>query len=335
MNKVVKGIIIAAVAAAVGAAAFFLNRSVDEVDETTQNDVLIDDRKNTTLPEGLEVFAADGSRPALWKVTSSDGKTLYVSGAIHSMPHNVYPVSDEVKKAFDACDSVAVEIKSVDIADIFIGKDVPRFSPELPEGDELKNHLAPDIYSHLEDYLSQHGGSIDDVKGYYPYYVSNNLYAFVTDAPTSKAQGKYGFDYIIQVLANIDEKPIYSIETQEAKARYYPEMPEESAGYMLDYELKTTYDEEKIFSDWCAGDVDGIFDIYYSKDGLTDEQLAVREKYVQYCITDRNYIMKTKAEEYLSSGKTTFLVVGICHLSGDEGVPALLEKDGYSVERIL
>jgi hypothetical protein len=48
----------------------------------------------------------------------------------------------------------------------------------------------------------------------------------------------------------------------------------------------------------------------------------------------RNAGMAGRIEGYLKSGETVFIAVGMLHLLGEKGLPALLRKRGYRVEKV-
>ena len=48
----------------------------------------------------------------------------------------------------------------------------------------------------------------------------------------------------------------------------------------------------------------------------------------------RNIGMAQRAKEFLKNGDNLFYMVGFAHFSGEGSVINLLEKDGYTVERL-
>jgi uncharacterized protein YbaP (TraB family) len=51
-------------------------------------------------------------------------------------------------------------------------------------------------------------------------------------------------------------------------------------------------------------------------------------------LTDRNYKMAGKIEQYLTTDNTYFVVVGAGHLVGDEGIVRLLQTKGYKTRQL-
>src|SRR5438445_12127157 len=76
----------------------------------------------------------------VWKVTSSDGHSLYLGGSFHALRPSDYPLPSQYNRAFDACSRLAFE------DDPNAGEASFRAlmnAGEYPTGDSLKNHVDP------------------------------------------------------------------------------------------------------------------------------------------------------------------------------------------------
>ena len=51
-------------------------------------------------------------------------------------------------------------------------------------------------------------------------------------------------------------------------------------------------------------------------------------------ITDRNKRWLPEIVQWLQSGKTYLVVAGAAHMAGSEGLPALLQAQGFQVEQL-
>lgn len=312
-----------------------INKSAENIEETMENDSIFYFEKNTSLPDGVQVFAKEGetapSSPAMWKATAADGNVLYLVGSIHALMPESYPLSSTVGAAFDECSAVAVEIENVNIAD-FLVEDEPEYPKTLDKGDTLKNHLTDDEYSALMDYLARHDIDSSRFENSTPWNAYN---AFAYDYQEGVLSSEYGFDRLMQIQANIVEKEVMSVETLEAKYAYLPEMDERVVGMLI--KLAATEGEDisgQYAQLWSAGEIEELTDLSMSDAGIPPEYKELWQQYLKYAIYDRNIIMADKAEEYLNSGQKVFMTVGSNHLVGDKGVVALLKAKGYTVERV-
>lgn len=310
-----------------------INKSADSINEDIENDSIFYFEKNTSLPDGIEVFSDDNSAastPPLWRVTSADGNTLYMVGTMHALKPECYPISKAVGDAFKECSAVAVEIKNCDVTDLITDAEDHIYSPYLEKGDMLKAHLTDEQYSALSAYMSANGKDVSEFEGCAPWYVYQNF----TEASESALLGDYGFDMVLQIMANIEEKEILSVETLEAKHAYWPEMDERIVGMLIKRGCTDEDYSEELVDLWSKGDLNAIMELYLSDEGLDAEEKELWQQYLSYSFDSRNEIMAAKAEEYLNSGRIILMGVGTAHYFGDHGLPSLLEAKGYTVERI-
>ena len=58
-------------------------------------------------------------------------------------------------------------------------------------------------------------------------------------------------------------------------------------------------------------------------------------EWMKRALDDRNPSLAERIDRLHNSGKQIFAAVGSLHMFGQNGLPALLEKRGYRVEKIL
>ena len=86
---------------------------------------------------------------------------------------------------------------------------------------------------------------------------------------------------------------------------------------------------------WKTGDAEGILQSSDSDTtGMTEEELALYDEYLNAMVVERNQSMTQFAENALDSGKEVFICVGALHVLGEGGMADLLAKQGYTVEQI-
>jgi uncharacterized protein YbaP (TraB family) len=54
----------------------------------------------------------------------------------------------------------------------------------------------------------------------------------------------------------------------------------------------------------------------------------------QKLFTERNHLMAVSIDRMLAEGRQPFIAIGALHLTGADGVPALLEKRGFRVKNL-
>lgn len=329
------------VAGLLAAAAYGINRMTDSVSETVENDSIFVFEKKKDLPEGLvEPFAAEGEEakvsPALWKVTDSDGSYIYMLGSIHMLTLNDYPLPRELGKAYDECGYVAVEIYNVDASRSLDDEKIVYTESSLDKGDSIDKHLTAEQYTLLKSQLKELGMDENSCDGYAPWYAYQTLSVvpredFAPDEPSDF----YGIDTIFQILGNRDEKEVLSVENHQIKHDANAKLDDETAGLLIKLRglgMENSYPE--LYAAWSSGDYEKCYDLIVEFNGETDEERAAWERYVKLTLDDRNRHMADVAEEYLEKDMNVFYVVGTAHYGGEKGLLSLLEKDGYTIERI-
>ena len=337
MKTAVKIIAVAAGLALVVLLAMFIRKSTEELDVSTENDIRIEVKND--LPDGLNVFTdGDGILPPLWKV-EKDGAVIYMMGSVHAADKSLYPLDGRVKKAYEECEKVAVEHRNLTLSD-FVSSGSEKTYPETyEEGDELKNHLSEKRYKLLTDAASKAGYDLNKLDKMQLWAVYTGFSAIVgseQNTSTEKSDGgtQYGIDTVFQKLAVNEKKERLNIETDEEKAAFYPEMPEDVLGLLIESRLTDEEDLSEILAAYRTGDLEKLFDLSYGKDLSEDVPQETLDRQYEYMIVNRNRKMADRALEYLNDGGKVFFIAGSAHFCGSDGIPALLETAGCTVTRI-
>lgn len=64
------------------------------------------------------------------------------------------------------------------------------------------------------------------------------------------------------------------------------------------------------------------------------ETYKIFAKYYHEILVRRNHNWVPKIEKFLKDKKNYFVIVGVAHLAGEDGLLTLLERKGYELERI-
>ena len=92
-----------------------------------------------------------------------------------------------------------------------------------------------------------------------------------------------------------------------------------------DLEAKLHADAEKMIAAYLSQDDANLYKLILESDDS--------EAFMKQFLTKRNQNMLKKIQTFVASG-STFIVVGAGHLSGNDGLVALLKKAGYTLTPI-
>lgn len=302
-----------------------------------------------TLPPKTTVSRAEADRnallgedipctPAVWKVTSPKGNEMYMMGSMHALNKTCYPLPDYVMNAYENCDILAVEC---DITDIMSGAGTQlKYADKMtyPEGGKLEEHISEETWENLIGYLDYY--NIKPTK-----YENNTAWVVYASLQSVSLKGTgltadRGVDGYLLDSAHRDNKEIHEVESVDSQLTMLMEFPDEMydillATYSADSAEALAQQNLDTFRAWKTGDVEWI-----EKEAVADfpegegVEKALVDEYYSKMYVERNAHMENDAKELIDSSKNVFFVVGLAHFVGDIGIISLLEKDGYTVERV-
>jgi uncharacterized protein YbaP (TraB family) len=280
--------------------------------------------KRTFLYYALAVFyfgtARQTEAASVWKVTGSNGSTLYLGGSVHGLESTDYPLPSAFNRAFDLSSRIVFEDD---------GKVSPntikRFlkSGEYPKNDNLKNHIDPRVYDYLRRVFAVWNVPEADFSKLRPWALVMWFSSLGTNS--------LGVEFYLKGRADANHKPIDGLESFREHAEIISGLNDHQAqlALLIGFIPQASGSErsKKIIAAWRAGDVDTI---------ARDLQNSFRDlpSFYQRLIVDRNRNWIPKIERYLSRRETCFVVAGAGHMGGPAGVLALLKARGYTIEQL-
>ena len=265
------------------------------------------------------------AEPAIW-VVKGPHSTVYLFGTIHALDKNHPWHSAKIDAAIKQSQALWLEVPNAD--------DAASMQPLILQlgidmAHPLSSKLTPDQMAKLNKAaagLPTGAGMLDMMK---PWLAGMML----SLAPVMQA----GYDPNSGVELELKpefvkaNKPVKGFETMDQQIHYFADMSDKAQLDFLVSELDdadTAVDKFKEFvAAWYAGDVNKL-------DALNNADF--RDKYpdlFQLLLVKRNQNFTTQIQELLKGDGVTFVAVGAGHLVGKDGVPAMLEKQGYKVTR--
>ena len=264
----------------------------------------------------------------LWRFQAGDS-TVYLAGSIHVMKASLFPLPPQFDAAFQRADRLAVEVNTNGLAPEVLQEKFRSYAL-LPEGESIGAILRPTTLVSVTTYLQEQGSRLSAVAALKPAMLSTQL--AVARLSALGYLPEYGLEQ--HFIGTIGDRPILELETldQQLAVLTGPPMP------VQDEMLAETLDEmdtiEPIISAmivaWLAGDDREFRRLFDLQSGTSPDIQA----FMRTLLEDRNVGMAKKVVEYLKIPGTTFVLVGAAHLTGPEGVVALLESRGLHGRRI-
>ncbi|HHX62130.1 MAG TPA: TraB/GumN family protein [Epulopiscium sp.] len=294
----------------------------------------------TRLIEDTYRAAQVGAKGLMWQVSKGEN-TLYLLGSIHIGDTSLYPLSEQVRDAFNQSDMLIVE------ANILGGQEgLDEFiqAAMYSDGSILPEHVSEETYEKCVQVLGQYGLPVNAYDEFKPWCVANDLSVIVSSNSDSLQGGAeaatLGIDRYFLTIAMLTGKPVAELEGIMYQAELFnslsPEMQEEYLNSVLDEVLNPESSEGsksaallKLWTEqWYQGDIEGFTSSY--SDAIGEE----KGEFEQMLFGKRDQDMAKKLIQLLEKdGKTTyFVVIGAGHLVEEDTVIDQLKEKGYVVE---
>jgi uncharacterized protein YbaP (TraB family) len=245
----------------------------------------------------------------------------YLYGTIHILPKDQFELSNSIKRAFDASKTIAMEV-DLDMSGaqkIALAQQVL-----LPEGKTLKDFMEPQDYIKLKAYcldsLQWSESKFERSSKLKPMFFSSIL---IQESMSDMASYEMEFNK----MAKKKKKETIGLETIEFQLGLFDQLPMSTQVDMLkaDY-ISDMKSYDTLLSCYLKEDLETLGKL------MADETAAYPE-FNEILLVQRNKSwiapMKTQMQK-----ESTFFAVGAGHLSGPEGVIALLRAQGFTVTAI-
>jgi len=269
--------------------------------------------------------AAQGS--SVWKVTK-DGNIMFLAGSIHILREQYWPLPQEYNYAFSMSEVLVLEADTEQMTDPEIGMQLA-MQMLLPGDLMLHDVLDAETYELLSITCSNYGLPIESLAKFKPAMI-------VTILTVMEIQG-YGFDqqgvddYFLG-KARANNRPVVFLESVESQIDMLITMGE---GYENEYvryslmDIENTEDSlDSLLADWKTGSS------FASEESL----FAMKEGWPQIyksLITDRHDLWLPQIEKFIASEHVHFVMAGLLHMHGPDGLLKVLADLGYRVEQVV
>lgn len=280
------------------------------------------------------------STPVLYKVTDEDGDVVWLFGSIHVGEEDFYPLPDYVEEAFVGADKLAVEVDIIAFQQDLAAQ-IEALKPLVyADGTTIADHIPEDLYEEAKQALT-------DLKLYnsaLDYYCPAMWSSTIDSALYAEmgADSELGVDMYMINWAYELEMEVVDIESAKFQYEMLAGFSDDLQAMLLKGSLQSVADPDTakesllaMMNAWKTGDAEGILQASDGDTtGMTEEELAVYDEYLNAMVVERNRSMTQFAENALDSGKEVFICVGALHVLGEGGMADLLEQQGYTVEQI-
>lgn len=268
-------------------------------------------------------------RGALYQVRHQ-GQVSWLYGTVHVGTPEFAPLGVEVERALKAARRLVLELDIRDDAPLQGALDKHGL---YPRDAGIEQHIAPDTLARLQHVLPAYDMTLADVRRMKPWLTANFLLSL--DLHRHGYRRQHGAETVL--LAAAPDKAVLELETAEYQLSLFDTMSAaEQEEYLRD--ALTEIDNGRalnksraLMQAWANGDRKEVERLW--QDSLA-EGTRMSTFTHRVLLDGRNPEMARRLEELLKDGESSFVGVGLLHLIGETGLPALLRQRGYQVERV-
>lgn len=275
----------------------------------------------------LAVSLPTAAAPARW-VISDDDTTILLFGTIHALRPDVEWLDSGLRSDIGRMDGIFLELAPEQQVPEIMNPLVIEHGL-LKNGEQLAALLDSETYTTLQKRF-QAAGMVEAQYGQLRPWMAG-ITLTVIEFAKQGFNPELGVEKILTRIAGENGVPVAGLETAEYQIGRFAGLPRAQEVHLLTLSLDQLSDTGKLIGDmtdfWTAGDVDGLGNLLTEEMKKTPE-LAERLLYER----NRNWVGQMK--EILAQPGTYMVAVGAGHLTGDQSLIELLEKDGVAVKRV-
>lgn len=269
------------------------------------------------------------ARHFFWKASRA-GATIYLLGSIHLGTPAMYPMPAVVTSAFQASSALVVEADLTSAAPAEVAAGLLAIG-QYGDGSLLQHHIEPSLWESYKNAMQSFGGRLEMVARAKPWFAAQIL--------EIAAMQQAGFDSRLGIDLHFIQRakhkvPIFELESVDEQFAMLDGLPAEQQALMLEQAVKQFSQAGGIIGallkSWKTGDAEAMEKLIV-QDAESDPR---NEPMLRRLIYDRNRSMAEKLLTYAKPGQACFVVVGAAHMVGDQGLVALLRRQGFDVQQL-
>jgi uncharacterized protein YbaP (TraB family) len=270
-------------------------------------------------------------RGQLYRVTH-DGRTSYLYGTIHVGRDGFYPLDALASRAL--LDSRALVIE-LDIREDKAFQLALARHGRYADGDSIQQHLAPATMARTAQALARAGIALQSVQHYKPWLIANLLIGAELDR--HGYQRSQAVEYALLAAAQKQDKAVRELESADYQLGLFDSLNEQQQEQYLLESLADLADgdalrrSQALIEAWSVADAGGIRAAWQQATSGDTVSAGFMNRVL---LGKRNPEMAAGIERIMQQEQVAFVGVGLLHLVGEDGVPALLRRRGYQVEQL-
>lgn len=267
------------------------------------------------------------AQTSVWKI-EKHGDIIYIGGTIHLLRQSDYPLPKEFETAYNNSDIVYFETNLNALNEPSIQQSILE-KMTLKNGKKLSNILSKETYKALEEFSTLRGINLKNYENFKPSMI---LLTLTVMELKSMGIDTNGVDQFYLEKALKDKKVLRELETVDKHLNYMATLGEGKEDELIlqsleDFKRTKKY-FTKIINSWRKGSTGLLYKLFVS-----DLKRDFPELY-NSLLVERNKNWMPIIHSMFQNDKTEFVLVGVAHLVGGDGLIQQLRRKGYKVRQL-
>jgi len=277
----------------------------------------------------LAIFASTwaAAETSVWKAQKGNS-IIYLGGTCHVLRETDFPLPPEFEEAYRAAKIVVFETDLGKLQDPATQQRLLKKSM-YADGSTIDQHLSAQAYARLSAYCEANSIPLNALRQFKPAMVIMTL-TFMELMKSGVSQE--GVDRHYYERAIKDKKIVKGLETVDEQIDYVVSMADGNEDEFVTYsirDLKTLKQKyATLVHAWRTGDSKKLEELM-----VTEIQAGSPELYKKL-LTDRNRNWLPMIDAFGRTPQREFVLVGVAHLAGPDGIIEALRKKGYLIEKL-
>ncbi len=278
-------------------------------------------------PDEAVTAPSTEGQPALWSIDDGKGGTAWLFGTIHLLPVDTNWQSGKLDRAIHDSKSLVLEASGLDdeqaVAKIFASLGVRGGLPPLTQ--RVDPALRPTLKAAIgRTKVAPH--VLDKMES----WAATLMLASAFGAGMG-LEKEAGVEQVLLRRYRADEKPVAGLETVAGQLGIFDQLPESDQRAMLNATLRDAgANRERFkaqFDAWHRGKIEELAPV--GNEGILASPI-LRER----LLDGRNRAWAVQISAMLARKNAPFIAVGAAHLPGEQGLVALLQAKGFTLNRL-
>ena len=275
--------------------------------------------------ESSDKAANDGPPPSplLYEISSDDGAVEgWLLGTIHALPDGTEWRTEQIDSVIAEADYAFVEVADLDdrenLSSVFAElATTPNLGP-------LSNRVSPSLRSTLAEIVERSDISERD-------FLSTESWAAAIMLAQVDADGRSENGVDRAIIRDFDDRGVRGFETGRGQLSIFDELAPQDQIDLLEGVVRAwdegRADRGKLRRAWLAGDLDTL-------EEATNSGILADPELREALLVGRNQSWFAQLTYALRREERPLVAVGAAHLVGPDGLPAMLETQGFNVRRL-